>query len=35
VTNGMDVVDAIEGVATDGNDRPREDVVIERIDVAG
>src|SRR5690242_10608243 len=32
VTNGMDVVDAIEGVATDGNDRPREDVVIERID---
>ena len=34
VTSGMDVVDAIEGVATDANDRPREDVVIESVTVA-
>jgi len=34
VTNGMDVVDEIEGVATDANDRPREDVVIESVSVA-
>ena len=33
VTGGMDVVDAIEGVDTDANDRPREDVVIERVAV--
>ncbi len=33
VTAGMDVVDAIEQVETDGADRPREDVVIERIDL--
>ncbi len=33
VTNGMDVVDAISDVATDARDRPREDVVIERVDV--
>jgi peptidyl-prolyl cis-trans isomerase B (cyclophilin B) len=33
VTGGMDVVDAIEGVPTDTNDRPHDDVVIERIAV--
>ena len=33
VTDGMDVVDAISTVETDDNDRPREDVVIERIDL--
>jgi cyclophilin family peptidyl-prolyl cis-trans isomerase len=34
VTSGMDVVDAIEQVATDGRDKPRDDVVIERAEVA-
>jgi cyclophilin family peptidyl-prolyl cis-trans isomerase len=34
VTNGMDVVDAISGLDTDARDRPREDVVIERVDLA-
>ncbi|MBV8479967.1 MAG: peptidylprolyl isomerase, partial [Actinobacteria bacterium] len=34
VTDGMGVVDEISGVNTDGNDRPRADVVIERVDVA-
>jgi peptidyl-prolyl cis-trans isomerase B (cyclophilin B) len=33
VTDGMDVVDAIAAVETDGGDRPREDVVMERIDL--
>jgi peptidyl-prolyl cis-trans isomerase B (cyclophilin B) len=33
VTDGMDVVDAISGVATDAGDRPRQDVVIERIEL--
>jgi peptidyl-prolyl cis-trans isomerase B (cyclophilin B) len=33
VTEGMDVVDAISGVETDARDRPRSDVVIERVDV--
>ncbi len=32
VTNGMDVVDAIEQVDVDHRDRPRDDVVIERVD---
>ena len=31
VTEGMDVVDAIEGKETDGSDRPREDVRIESV----
>jgi peptidyl-prolyl cis-trans isomerase B (cyclophilin B) len=35
VTNGMDVVDAIEQVPTDGRDKPHDDVVIERAEVAG
>jgi cyclophilin family peptidyl-prolyl cis-trans isomerase len=33
VTDGMDVVDAISAVDTDAADRPRESVVIERIDL--
>jgi cyclophilin family peptidyl-prolyl cis-trans isomerase len=34
VTDGMDVVEEIERVETDGRDRPREDVRIERIELA-
>jgi peptidyl-prolyl cis-trans isomerase B (cyclophilin B) len=33
VTDGMDVVDTISALQTDARDRPREDVVIERVDV--
>ena len=33
VTGGMDVVDAISALQTDGRDRPREDVVIERVEL--
>jgi len=33
VTDGMDVVDTISELDTDARDRPREDVVIERVDV--
>ena len=33
VTDGMNVVDTISDLETDARDRPREDVVIERIDV--
>ncbi len=33
VTAGMDVVDKISALETDAADRPREDVVIERIDL--
>src|SRR4029453_7578677 len=35
VTSGMDVVDAISQVETDANDKPREAVVIERVELAG
>jgi peptidyl-prolyl cis-trans isomerase B (cyclophilin B) len=34
VTNGMDVVDTISQVQTDANDKPREPVVIERVELA-
>ena len=34
VTNGMDVVDVIESVPVDGRDKPRRDVVIERVDTS-
>ena len=34
VTGGMDVVDTISALDTDGRDRPREDVVIERVELA-
>jgi cyclophilin family peptidyl-prolyl cis-trans isomerase len=33
VTDGMDVVDAIEGGETDGRDRPVEDARIEKVQV--
>jgi len=33
VTDGMDVVDAIAALETDARDRPRDDVVIERVAV--
>jgi len=31
VTDGMDVVDKLEGLPTDARDRPREDAVIEKV----
>jgi peptidyl-prolyl cis-trans isomerase B (cyclophilin B) len=34
VTDGMDVVNAISALETDARDRPREDVVIERVELA-
>ena len=34
VTSGMEVVDAISQVETDANDKPREPVVIERVELA-
>ena len=34
VTDGMDVIDTISAVETDARDKPHEDVVIERVDVA-
>jgi peptidyl-prolyl cis-trans isomerase B (cyclophilin B) len=34
VMDGMDVVDAISALETDARDRPREDVVIERVELA-
>jgi peptidyl-prolyl cis-trans isomerase B (cyclophilin B) len=33
VTSGMDVVDGISQLETDGRDRPRDDVVIERVEI--
>ena len=33
VTSGMDAVDSIEGTQTGGQDRPVEDVVIERVEL--
>jgi cyclophilin family peptidyl-prolyl cis-trans isomerase len=33
VTSGMDVVDAISAVDTDASDKPRSDVVIERVEL--
>jgi peptidyl-prolyl cis-trans isomerase A (cyclophilin A) len=34
VTDGMDVVNAISTTETDSRDRPRTDVVVERIDIS-
>jgi peptidyl-prolyl cis-trans isomerase B (cyclophilin B) len=34
VTGGMDVVDAISALETDARDRPRSDVVIERVELS-
>ena len=33
VTEGMDLVEAIGNVETDGRDRPRRDVVLERVEI--
>jgi cyclophilin family peptidyl-prolyl cis-trans isomerase len=33
VTNGMDVVDKLESLPTDGRDRPREDAHIDKLSV--
>jgi cyclophilin family peptidyl-prolyl cis-trans isomerase len=35
VTGGMEAVDSIEGTDTDAQDKPREPVVIERVELAG
>jgi cyclophilin family peptidyl-prolyl cis-trans isomerase len=35
ITEGLDVVDKIEGKPTDGRDRPTEDVKIESLTIAG
>ena len=35
ITEGMDVVDKIEGKPTDGRDRPTEDVRIESLTITG
>jgi peptidyl-prolyl cis-trans isomerase B (cyclophilin B) len=34
VTDGMDVVDRIEGTDTDGQDRPRSDIKIESVELS-
>jgi cyclophilin family peptidyl-prolyl cis-trans isomerase len=34
VTEGMDAVDAIEQVDTDAQDKPRDPVVIERLELS-
>ncbi|MBA2342358.1 MAG: peptidylprolyl isomerase [Thermoleophilaceae bacterium] len=34
VTDGMDAVDAIEGVSTGAGDKPNEPVLIERVELA-
>src|SRR4026209_1691801 len=34
VTNGMDVVDKIEGLPTDHRDKPTDDAVMERVEVS-
>jgi cyclophilin family peptidyl-prolyl cis-trans isomerase len=35
VTEGMDVVDKIEGKPTDGRDKPTEDITIETLAITG
>ena len=35
VTSGMEVVDALEGLPTDGRDRPQEPATIEKVEFAG
>ncbi len=34
VTDGMDVVDKLEGLPTDARDRPRDDAKIEKLSIA-
>ncbi len=33
LTSGMDVVDALEGLPTDGRDRPKDPAVIDRVEL--
>jgi cyclophilin family peptidyl-prolyl cis-trans isomerase len=35
VTSGMEVVDALEGLPTDGRDRPQEPATIEKVEFEG
>ena len=35
VTSGMEVVDALEGLPTDGRDRPQDPAVIEKVEFSG
>jgi peptidyl-prolyl cis-trans isomerase B (cyclophilin B) len=35
VTSGMEVVDALEGLQTDGRDRPQEPATIEKVEFEG
>ena len=35
VTSGMEVVDALEGLDTDGRDRPQEPATIEKVEFEG
>ena len=35
VTSGMEVVDALEGLPTDGRDRPQERAAIEKVEFEG
>jgi cyclophilin family peptidyl-prolyl cis-trans isomerase len=35
VTSGMEVVDALEGLSTDGRDRPQEPATIETVEFEG
>jgi peptidyl-prolyl cis-trans isomerase B (cyclophilin B) len=34
VTSGMDVIDAIEGLPTDGRDRPKDEARMEKVEVS-
>jgi peptidyl-prolyl cis-trans isomerase B (cyclophilin B) len=34
VTSGMEAVDSIEGSETDGRDKPKQDAVIERVELS-
>lgn len=35
VTSGMETVDAISNLPSDGRDKPRDDAVIERVELSG
>jgi peptidyl-prolyl cis-trans isomerase B (cyclophilin B) len=35
ITDGMDVVDAIEGKPTDARDKPTDDITIEKLEITG
>src|SRR3954447_13964204 len=34
VTSGMDAVDSIEGADTDGRDKPKDDALVERVELS-